>query len=531
MTQTTHLALPFIEAAQAQKHVTHNEALALIDAVTQLAVSARDVTSPPATPAEGDRVLVGAGATGDFADRDDQIATFLAGAWSFLAPQAGWRAYVQSDSLLLLYDGAGWIDCGLFLHQLQNLALLGVGATADGANPLLAKLNATLFTAKSVGDGGDGDLRFALNKESAGNTVSQLYQSNYSARAETGLTGNDDFHVKVSNDGVAWKESIIVDSATGEVSFPSGGPTKIHVFAASGAYTPTPGLRFAEVLLFGGGGGGGSGARAASGAAASGGAGGGGGGLARGRFTPAQIGASKSVAIGAGGPGGAAQTTDSTNGNAGSPGSATTFGSLLYAGGGGGGAGGQIGAASGGGGAGSRASSGVTGSGAAGGAGSFGVGSGGSGAIGGSGSNFFGGSGGGGCSATGATAASGGPCLYNGPSGGGAGGGITAGNTPVNGGAGGIVYVGGAPYAGVAGLTGGAATGGAGGSWVASGGPLEQAGGGGGGGASSLTAPGAGGAGGLAGGGGGGGGAVRDGSNSGEGGEGGDGYAVIFEFF
>ena len=176
MTQTTHLALPFIEAAQAQKHVTHNEALALIDALTQLSVSARDVTSPPATPAEGDRVLVGAGATGDFTDRSDQIATFLAGGWTFLSPQAGWRAYVEAESLLLLYDGAGWIDCGLSLRRLQSLALLGIGATADGANPLLAKVNATLFTATSVGEGGSGDLRFALNKESAANTLSQLYE-------------------------------------------------------------------------------------------------------------------------------------------------------------------------------------------------------------------------------------------------------------------------------------------------------------------------------------------------------------------
>ena len=131
----------------------------------------------------------------------DQIATFLAGGWTFLSPQAGWRAYVEAESLLLLYDGAGWIDCGLSLRQLQNLALLGIGATADGANPLLAKLNATLFTATSVGEGGSGDLRFALNKESAANTLSQLYESNYSARAETGLIGDDNFHVKVSPDG------------------------------------------------------------------------------------------------------------------------------------------------------------------------------------------------------------------------------------------------------------------------------------------------------------------------------------------
>ena len=37
MTDTPRLALPAIEAAQAQKHVTHNEALVLLDALTHLA--------------------------------------------------------------------------------------------------------------------------------------------------------------------------------------------------------------------------------------------------------------------------------------------------------------------------------------------------------------------------------------------------------------------------------------------------------------------------------------------------------------
>ena len=33
MAETTRLALPLLEAAQAQKHVTHNEALRVLDAV------------------------------------------------------------------------------------------------------------------------------------------------------------------------------------------------------------------------------------------------------------------------------------------------------------------------------------------------------------------------------------------------------------------------------------------------------------------------------------------------------------------
>ena len=62
---TTHLLLPYILAAQAQKHVTHNEALRILDGLVQLSVLDRDLTSPPGSPADGDRYIVASGATGN----------------------------------------------------------------------------------------------------------------------------------------------------------------------------------------------------------------------------------------------------------------------------------------------------------------------------------------------------------------------------------------------------------------------------------------------------------------------------------
>ena len=47
MSDTTRLALPRLDAAQAQKHVTHNEALGLLDALVHLSLSARNVAAPP----------------------------------------------------------------------------------------------------------------------------------------------------------------------------------------------------------------------------------------------------------------------------------------------------------------------------------------------------------------------------------------------------------------------------------------------------------------------------------------------------
>ena len=54
-----HLLLPYILAAQAQKHVTHNEALRLLDAMVQLSVLNLSLTAPPASPADLSPVWAG----------------------------------------------------------------------------------------------------------------------------------------------------------------------------------------------------------------------------------------------------------------------------------------------------------------------------------------------------------------------------------------------------------------------------------------------------------------------------------------
>jgi len=73
---TTKLLLPYILAAQAQKHVTHNEALRLLDGLVQLSVFDRDLTAPPGSPNDGDRYIVASGATGDWAGWDLNVALF-----------------------------------------------------------------------------------------------------------------------------------------------------------------------------------------------------------------------------------------------------------------------------------------------------------------------------------------------------------------------------------------------------------------------------------------------------------------------
>ena len=215
---TTNLLLPYILAAQAQKHVTHNEALRLLDGLVQLSVLDRDLAAPPASPADGDRYIVANGGTGDWTGWDLNVALFTDGTWLRLPPRAGWCAWVEDEGLLLVYDGAVWI--GTTPADLQNLGLLGLGTTADAANPFSAKLNAALWTAKTVAEGGTGDLFYTMNKEAAGGDLGLTLQTNFVTKALVGHFGSDQFRLAVSTDGSTFFDGLIVDNANGIVNQP-----------------------------------------------------------------------------------------------------------------------------------------------------------------------------------------------------------------------------------------------------------------------------------------------------------------------
>jgi len=215
---TTHLLLPYILAAQAQKHVTHNEALRILDGLVQLSVLDRDLTAPPGSPTDGDRYIVCSGASGDWMGWDLNVALWTDGAWLRLPPRTGWRAWIEDENVLLVYDGSSWI--GTTPTALQNLELLGIGTTADAANPFSAKLNAALWTARTVGEGGTGDLFYTMNKESAGDDLGLTLQTAYVTKALLGLFGSDKFRLAVSADGSSFFDGFIVDNANGIVDQP-----------------------------------------------------------------------------------------------------------------------------------------------------------------------------------------------------------------------------------------------------------------------------------------------------------------------
>lgn len=233
MPETLSLKLPLLVAEQAQKHVTHNEALRALDALVHLAVKDRDLATPPGSPADGDRYIVAASPTGVWAGHAGDIAVFQDGAWDFHDPNEGWPCWVEDENVFLIFNGSAWVDWGTVLSALQNLALLGIGTIADAANPFAAKLNKALWTAKYAGEGGDGDLRYTLNKEAAADVLSLLLQRGFSGRAEIGLIGDDDLTIKVSPDGSSWATALVIDKTTGGVRLPAQMTGALQVPAGS----------------------------------------------------------------------------------------------------------------------------------------------------------------------------------------------------------------------------------------------------------------------------------------------------------
>ena len=203
------LDLPFIQPSQAQKHVTHNEALRRLDLVVQLTVSETGATTPPSVPDQGEVFALGAAPTGDWAGQAGKLAAWLDDAWHFLAPDAGWRAWDVADAQVKIWDGSDWTTPA---PDSQNLTGVGIATTSDSTNRLSVRSPATLLNHDGAGH------QLKINKAGAGDTASLLFQSNWTGHAEMGLSGSTGLSIKVSPDGSSWTDVLAFDPATALVS-------------------------------------------------------------------------------------------------------------------------------------------------------------------------------------------------------------------------------------------------------------------------------------------------------------------------
>ena len=206
MTQhTSRLTLPFIQPGQAQKHITHNEALQRLDVITQLSVIKRHDT-PPEDPLEGDAYIITNPRSGAWSGKDNNIASWQASAWAFFQPKEGWLCWLEEEVKLLIYTNQSWLSVE---QPVQITPSLGINATADSDNKLNVRSQYSLFD--NIGQGH----QLKINKAAYAEPAALLFQNNYIGHAELGLIGDNRFRLKVSSDGQNWVDALFISPPSG----------------------------------------------------------------------------------------------------------------------------------------------------------------------------------------------------------------------------------------------------------------------------------------------------------------------------
>ncbi|HEY4343444.1 MAG TPA: DUF2793 domain-containing protein [Parvibaculum sp.] len=223
MSDTTHLGLPFIEAAQAQKHVTVNEALRRLDALVQLGVKSRALAVPPSSPVEGDRYIVAADASGAWAGAEDAVAAWTDGAWMLFKPDKGWRAWDEEAGAFVFFNGVGWAA-----EPGGSGGVAGL-TSAHGAETAFGIIEGDhIITA-----GASNDTSFVI--------PDRAIVLGVTGRVLTAITGATSWNVGVAADASRYATGIGVGAGSTLVG-PSGpvtywSPTALRLTAAGGSFT------------------------------------------------------------------------------------------------------------------------------------------------------------------------------------------------------------------------------------------------------------------------------------------------------
>lgn len=109
-TATARHALPNLYVGQAQKEITHNEALARIDALLHPLIEA-EIAIPPASLGSADDGrcwLVASTPSGPWIGKEKQIARWSGGSWRYLLPCEGMMIWDKSTDRRRFYINDIW---------------------------------------------------------------------------------------------------------------------------------------------------------------------------------------------------------------------------------------------------------------------------------------------------------------------------------------------------------------------------------------------------------------------------------------
>lgn len=134
---TMNMELPLLLPAQAQKHVTVNDALMRLDGQVDLVLQSLTRTIPPATIVDGMCWAVPPGAVNAWEGQSGKIAIGANGGWIFVQPRFGRKAMVADRGMSAIHNGTTWVvgavtlgahGSGMIASQLTEDVTLTAGA-------------------------------------------------------------------------------------------------------------------------------------------------------------------------------------------------------------------------------------------------------------------------------------------------------------------------------------------------------------------------------------------------------------------
>lgn len=128
--ETARLSMSLLQPAQAQKHVTVNEALMRLDGMVNLILESVSQSTPPGTVLDGQCWGIPAQAQAAWAGQAGRLAIGSNGGWVFVSAARGMRAFIRDRGLAAIHDGTSWMPGALSMSASGAGMLAGL-AEAD----------------------------------------------------------------------------------------------------------------------------------------------------------------------------------------------------------------------------------------------------------------------------------------------------------------------------------------------------------------------------------------------------------------
>jgi hypothetical protein len=144
--ETARWALPMIVPGQAQKEMTHNEALTRLDLLLAATVETAPLDTPPLAPVPGTCWIVGTAPTGAWSGQAHALAGWTGGGWRFIQPREGMQLWLRDEGRSLRFLDGAWSAEPL---SGRSLAIAGESILGSRAPAIAAPSGGTIIDEQS----------------------------------------------------------------------------------------------------------------------------------------------------------------------------------------------------------------------------------------------------------------------------------------------------------------------------------------------------------------------------------------------